>query len=151
MMSTADSQLLVASSSLIEDVYVRLYRPHTSPSRLVLLSRVATVIIASVAFVLALSAMRGGHVIDTMVAYAWTGLGASFGPPLVFSLWWRRTTWAGVLAGMLGGMTATVVWQNSPALQAMLDIKAAPVLISAALVFLVSLLTPPTSSQSRSG
>jgi sodium/proline symporter len=150
MMSTADSQLLVASSSLIEDVYVRLLRPNTSPSRLVLLSRVATVIIAAIAFVLALSAMQGLRVIDTMVSYAWTGLGSSFGPPLVFSLWWRRTTWAGVLAGMLGGMTATVVWQNSAALQSLLDLKAAAVLTSAALVFVVSLLTQPTSSESPS-
>jgi sodium/proline symporter len=150
MMSTADSQLLVATSSLIEDIYVRLLRPRTPPDRLVLLSRVATVIIAAVAFALALTAMKGWRVIDTMVAYAWTGLGASFGPPLVFALWWRRTTRAGVLSGMLGGMIATVVWQNTETLKAILDIKAAAVLISAALVFVVSLLTPPTSSPSRS-
>jgi len=143
MMSTADSQLLVASSTLIEDIYVRLLRPRTSPRQLVLLSRLATVLIAAIAFLLAFSALRGSALIDTMVAYAWTGLGASFGPPLVFALWWKRTTRQGALAGMLGGMTATIVWQNSAALGALLDIKAAAVLISAALVLVFSLLTAP--------
>lgn len=139
MMSSADSQLLVATSALVEDVYVRLFRPKTTPSRLVLLSRLATVLIAGVAFVLAIMALLGSELIDSMVAYAWTGLGASFGPPLVLSLWWRRTTWGGVLSGMVGGMIATVIWRNAPALNELLDIKAAAVLISTALVALVSL------------
>ena len=141
MMSTADSQLLVATSTLIEDVWVRICRPGTPDSRLVLLARVATIVIAAVALGLAIMALRGSSLIDNMVAYAWTGLGASFGPPLVFALWWRRTTFQGALAGMLGGMTATIIWKNSAGLNAALDIKAAAVLISAALVLVVSLLT----------
>jgi sodium/proline symporter len=139
MMSTADSQLLVATSSLIEDVYVRLLRPRAPAERLVLLSRLATVAIASVAFVLALMALRDDSLLYGTVVYAWTGLGASFGPPLVLALWWKRTTRNGVLAGMLAGMIATVVWQNSATLGALLDIKAAAVLISAAVVVVVSL------------
>jgi Na+/proline symporter len=106
------------------------------------------VLIAAVAFVLAYSALReqildpqSTSLIDAMVAYAWTGLGASFGPPLLLALWWRRTTRWGALAGMLGGMIATVVWKNSATLAALLDIKAAAVFISAALVILVSLAT----------
>ena len=141
MMSTADSQLLVATSTLVEDIYVRLLRPKSSPKRLVLLSRIATIFIAGIAFLLAYAALLGSALIDTMVAYAWTGLGASFGPPLVFSLWWSRTTREGVLAGMLGGMSATIIWQNVPALGRLLDIKAAAVLISAVLVLGISLLT----------
>ncbi len=138
IMSTADSQLLVATSTLIEDVYVKLLRPKTTHTRLVMLSRLATIGIAGVAFVMAL---KGEALIDTMVAYAWAGLGASFGPPLVFALWWKGTTRWGALAGMVGGAVATIVWQNSSALGRALDIKAAAVLISAALVFTVSLLT----------
>ncbi len=141
MMSTADSQLLVATSTLVEDIYVRLLRPRTSPERLVLLSRLATIFVAGVAFLLACSALLGKTLIDTMVAYAWTGLGASFGPPLIFALWWKRTTREGALAGMLGGMSATIIWQNMPTLDQLLDIKAAAVLISAGLVLGVSLLT----------
>jgi sodium/proline symporter len=139
MMSTADSQLLVATSTLIEDIYVRMFRPNTSPARLVMLSRLATLLLAAIAFILAISALLGSALIDGMVAYAWTGLGASFGPPLLLSLWWRRTTWAGALAGMVGGMIATVIWENSGLLQDILDIKAAAVLISAALVVIFSL------------
>ena len=83
--------------------------------------------------------MLRSSLIDQMVAYAWTGLGASFGPALLLALWWRGTTRSGVLAGMLGGTIATVLWKNSEALASLLDLKAAPVLISAALVVLVSL------------
>jgi sodium/proline symporter len=140
MMSTADSQLLVATSALVEDIYVRLLRPGTAAAKLVLLSRIATIAIAAVAFVLAVMALRDDSLLYGTVAYAWTGLGASFGPPLLLSLWWRRTTRWGVLAGMLGGMTASVVWQNSATLGEMLDIKAAAVLISAVVAVTVSLL-----------
>jgi len=149
MMSTADSQLLVATSTLVEDIYVRLMRPRTTPERLVLLSRIATVAIASVAFVLALVAHYGSTMIDSMVAYAWTGLGASFGPPLLFALWWRRTTWEGALAGMLGGMVATVAWKNSAYLTGLLDFKAGAVLFSAVLVVLVTLVTRPRGHRTQ--
>ena len=141
MMSTADSQLLVATSTLVEDLYVRLFRPKAPPGRLVLLSRIATVLIAGVALGLALMALRGSALIDSMVAYAWTGLGASFGPALILALWWKRTTFQGALAGMLGGMTATVAWKNSATLAGFLDIKAAAFLISLALVVAVSFAT----------
>jgi sodium/proline symporter len=151
MMSTADSQLLVASSTLVEDIYVRLLRRNEEPAKLVLISRLATVGIALVAFVLALNALRGdgsGSLIDKMVSYAWTGLGASFGPALVLALWWKRTSWQGVLAGMVVGMTSTLVWQNSTMLKEFLDIKAGCVLLSAFFVVTVSLLTTkPTSSK----
>jgi len=148
MMSSADSQLLVATSTLVEDIWVRLVRPGTPPRRLVLLSRLATLGIAGVATVFAFQALGGSRVIDAVVAYAWTGLGASFGPPLLYALWWRGTTREGVLAGMLGGMAATILWQNGPALvgvdlDALVDLKAAAVLISAALVPAVSFATWP--------
>jgi sodium/proline symporter len=146
MMSTADSQLLVATSTLIEDIYVRLLRPKTPAERLVLLSRIATIFIAAIAFLLALMALRDDTLLYGTVVYAWTGLGASFGPPLLLSLWWRRTSRWGVLAGMVSGMVATVIWQNSETLGNILDIKAAAVLISAAVVIAVSLLRPMPSS-----
>ena len=147
MMSTADSQLLVATSALIEDIYVRLFRPGTKPSRLVMLSRLATIVVAGVALALALLSKEGGIIYQT-VTYAWTGLGASFGPPLLLGLWWRGTTRWGALAGMLGGMTATIIWKNSHWIkegldlnQDYLDMKAAAFLISLLLVIVVSLST----------
>ena len=142
MMSTADSQLLVAASTVVEDAYVRLLGRRSTPARLVLLSRVITFAIAGVALGLALTQSGSSGIINSTVAYAWTGLGASFGPPLVLALWWRGTTRQGALAGMLGGISATIVWKQVPALGQILDLKAAPVLISAALVLVVSALGP---------
>jgi sodium/proline symporter len=139
MMSSADSQLLVASSAVVEDICVRLLKIKASAARLVLLSRTATMIIAAIALYLAWSALNDPRIIDTTVSYAWTGLGASFGPPLLLALWWKRTSLAGVLCGMVGGMGATILWKNVDELGTVLDIKAAAVLISALLVVSVSL------------
>lgn len=131
------------AETLVEDIYVRLFRPKTTPGRLVLLSRLATILIAAIAFGPAVMALHGSALIDGMVAYAWNGLAASFGPPLLFSLWWRRTTWKGVLAGMVGGMVSTVIWLNSAALKELLDIKVACVIFSGALVVVLSLRDRP--------
>ena len=138
MMSTADSQLLVASATVVEDVYVKLFRPDTTPARLVVLSRVVTVVLTLVALVIA--HLFTEQIYGT-VEYAWTGLGASFGPALIAALWWRGTTRWGALAGIVGGLAGTIVWKNTPALMAFLDIKAGPTLLAAALVVIVSLLT----------
>jgi sodium/proline symporter len=145
MMSTADSQLLVATSTLIEDIYVRLLKPDAKPERLVLFSRIATLVIALIAFGLAWNALKDSALIDGMVAYAWTGLGSSFGPPLLLALWWKKTTRNGALAGMVAGMATTIVWKNSEALTALFDIKAAAVIVSALVVVLVSLAAPAKS------
>ena len=150
MMSSADSQLLVASSTLIEDIYVRLLGGGKKPQRLVFYSRLATIAVGSIALSLAFYGIRtGSSLIDSTVSYAWTGLGASFGPPLIFALWWKGTTRNGALAGMLGGILSTVAWKHVAVLQDLLDIKAAAVLISALLVWIVSLLTQKSSSREK--
>jgi len=138
MMSTADSQLLVASSAVVEDFYVRLFRPDAPPKSLVPMSRVVTVLLTLAALALAFSLSDG---IYKSVEYAWTGLGSSFGPPLVLALWWRGATRQGALAGMIGGLVSTVAWKNSTMLQGLLDLKAGPVMVSALLVIAVSLAT----------
>jgi Na+/proline symporter len=140
MMSTADSQLIVVTSSLVEDVYVKLLRPKSSPRNLVLLSRLATLLASAVALLLAFGSK---DLIFDMVAYAWSGLGSSFGPPLVLSLRWKRTTAWGVLAGMLAGTVGNIVWKNVSALGDRLDLKLATFVISFAFTVIVSLLTSP--------
>ena len=140
MMSTADSQLIVVTSSLVEDVYVKLLRPHATPTHLVLLSRLATVLASAVALILAFG---NRDLIFDMVAYAWSGLGSSFGPPLLLSLRWRRTTAYGVLAGMLSGTVSNILWKNIDALGAALDLKLATFIISLVFTVLVSLATAP--------
>jgi sodium/proline symporter len=139
MMSTADSQLLVAASALVEDVYAKLLGRRAEPSRLVLLSRAATVAIAGVALLLA---FVNQQLIFDWVAYAWAGLGSSFGPPLLLALRWKRMTKAGALAGMLGGMASTILWQNVTALNEVLDLKLASFLVSLGLCLAVSLARP---------
>ncbi len=114
MMSTADSQLLVATSALAEDLYHRAIRRAASPSTVVAISRVATVGLGVFAFLLA---WRTEQIIYWFVLYAWAGLGASFGPPLLLSLWWRRTTKLGVATSMVVGTTTVIVWYNIPALK----------------------------------
>jgi len=133
MMSTADSQLIIVTSSIVEDVWVKLLRARSSPKTLVMLSRLATILVAAVALVLA---FRNQEMIFDLVSYAWSGLGASFGPPLLLSLRWKKTTAAGAIAGMLAGTISNVVWKNTPLLNEALDLKLASFAIS--LVFTVS-------------
>lgn len=138
MMSSADSQLLVVTSSLIEDIYVRLFRPESDPKILILLSRIATIVVSFVALILAFT---NEDLIFDMVSYAWAGLGASFGPPLLLSLRWKKTTAAGVMAGMLAGTISNIIWKNTPVLENAIDLKLASFVISLFFTVAVSLMT----------
>ena len=117
MMSTADSQLLVTTSAISEDIYHQMIRKNAPQAKLVLLSRMAAVVVGIVAFVLALTAEA---LVYDLVLYAWAGLGASFGPGLLLTLWWKRTTKEGVWAGMVVGMITSIVWYNVSALHNLL-------------------------------
>ncbi len=110
MMSTADSQLLVTTSAVAEDVYHQSMNPEADQRRLVLISRIATIIIG----LLAIGLARLPRSIFDKVLFAWGGLGAAFGPALVLTLWWPRTTRNGVLAGMLAGFSTVIIWDNIP-------------------------------------
>ncbi|MCC5888173.1 MAG: sodium/proline symporter PutP [Gammaproteobacteria bacterium] len=107
VMSTIDSQLLVASTCLAEDVYKPWLRPEASSTELVTVGRFAVVAVAVLALLLA--ADPDNRVL-TLVSHAWAGLGASFGPVLLLALHWPRLTAAGALAGMLTGGITVVVW-----------------------------------------
>lgn len=109
VMSTADSQLLVASSAFTEDFYRALLRRDAGERELVLTGRLAVLGVALVAFVLAMD--PGSKVLD-LVAYAWAGFGAAFGPPLLLALYWRRMTRSGALAGIIAGGLTVVVWKQ---------------------------------------
>ena len=116
MMSTADSQLLTVTSSVIEDFYHKtLSRRTIEPAQLLKAGRAITVLIGMLALAIALSSTER---IYHLVSYAWGGLGASFGPALLLALWWRGTRPAGILAGMLSGSVVTFVWTNHEHLDA---------------------------------
>ncbi|HWM36724.1 MAG TPA: sodium/proline symporter PutP [Streptomyces sp.] len=106
--STVDSQLLVSATSLTEDLYRAFLNRGASDALLLLIGRLSVLAVAVVAYVIALS---GGAVLD-IVAYAWAGFGAAFGPVIVLSLFWPRMTAAGAKAGMLTGALTVLLWDK---------------------------------------
>lgn len=106
--STADSQLLVTATSITEDFFRAFLSRRASDATLVAVAHTAVISVALVAYVIALS---GGAVLD-IVAYAWAGFGAAFGPVLVLSLYWPRMTKAGAMAGIVTGAFTVVLWKH---------------------------------------
>ncbi|MCG8309533.1 MAG: sodium/proline symporter [Cytophagales bacterium] len=119
MMSTADSQLLVITSSVIEDIYHKtLGKEEVTEKRLLYLSRVITIIVGIFGFIISVTSQ---DLVFALVSYAWAGLGSSFGPTLLMTLWWKRTTAKGVMAGMITGTLVTIVWSSFSELDAFLS------------------------------
>ncbi|MBN0048452.1 sodium/proline symporter PutP [Streptomyces actuosus] len=108
IMSTADSQLLVSSVALTEDFYRALFNRRASDKALVWVGRGAVVVVIVVAFVIALRADG----LLSIVAYAWAGFGAAFGPVVLLSLYWPRMTWAGAMAGIVSGAATVLLWKR---------------------------------------
>lgn len=108
IMSTVSSQLIVCSSAFVEDLY-RIVRKDASPRNLVVLGRVAVLAVAVIATVLALDP---ADTILNLVAFAWAGFGASFGPAILLSLFWRRLTNWGALVGMVTGAVTVFLWSE---------------------------------------
>lgn len=109
IMSTASSQLLVAASAFAQDFYKTLIRKDATQTELVWISRASVLIIASIAVYLGFN--PNSFILD-MVAYAWAGFGAAFGPALLMSLFWKRTTRIGVIAGIIVGGVTIIAWKN---------------------------------------
>jgi sodium/proline symporter len=144
MMSTADSQLLVSTSAVSRDVYQQMMKKDAPERRLVLISRVATLIIGAVAFFLALSAES---LVYWLVLYAWAGLGASFGPALLTTLWWKKVTKQGVLSGMIVGTITVLIWYNVPVLKNSMYELIPSFFLSLFSIIIVSLLTQKSNSR----
>jgi sodium/proline symporter len=108
VMSTADSQLIVSSTALTEDFYRAFLNKDASDMTLVWVGRLTVVGVAVVAYVLAL---QGGAVLD-IVAYAWAGFGAAFGPVVILSLFWPKMTKTGAYAGIIGGAATVLLWER---------------------------------------
>ncbi len=109
IMSTIDSQLLVSSSALTEDFYQKAIRKNAAERETVLVGRICVIIISMMSLILAL---RPSDTILNIVAYAWGGLGAAFGPLVLFALFSRKTTWQSALAGMVTGTVVLVLWKQ---------------------------------------
>ena len=111
-MSTADSQLLVASSAFSQDIFKGLIKKDATTKEVLNISRLAVFIIAAIAFVLSLDENSS---IFGLVSYAWAGFGATFGPLILLSLFWRGCTAKGAIAGLITGGVTVVAWHNIPA------------------------------------
>ncbi|MFP8965723.1 sodium/proline symporter PutP [Pokkaliibacter sp. CJK22405] len=109
IMSTADSQLLASASIIAEDVYRPFVRPKASAKELILVGRLSVAVLAFFAVLLALNSETS---VLQLVAYAWAGFGAAFGPTVLLSLYWRRMTRSGALSGILVGGITVVIWKH---------------------------------------
>ena len=106
IMSTVSSQLIVSSSAFVEDLY-KLAGRRSSERSLLMLGRACVLAVALIAALLALN--PGGTILE-LVAFAWAGFGASFGPAVLLSLFWRRLSSWGALAGMVAGAATVFLW-----------------------------------------
>lgn len=111
IMSTMSSQMLVVSTSLIEDLYLIFAKKKPRQEVLINLSRTAVVAIAVIAAVLAINPSDS---ILGLVGFAWAGFGSAFGPLVLLSLYWKRLNSTGAIAGMITGAVVAIGWGMSP-------------------------------------
>lgn len=138
IMSTADSQLLVTSSAVTNDMF-KLFKKNASEKTLMWVSRITVIVVAVIAYVIALdenSSVMG------LVSYAWAGLGAAFGPAMLLSLFWKKMTMPGAVAGIIAGGVSVVLWESIPVLSGTGIYSLAPAFVIALVaVIVVSLCT----------
>ncbi len=138
MMSTADSQLLVISSSIIEDFYHQTLGKEVTDKFMLMASRLITVVIGLVGLLIAITSDK---LIFSMVSYAWAGLGSSFGPLLLLMLKWKKVTWQGAIGGLITGFMVTVIWSEITFLDEIISVRFVSFVMSFLVVWLVSLIT----------
>lgn len=108
--STADSQLLVASSSFTADLYKPFFRKKATEKETLFVGRVLVLVLSLIAFVIANSKGSGAQAIMDMVENAWGAFGASFGPTILLSLFWKRFNYQGAVAGVISGFVINLGW-----------------------------------------
>jgi len=109
-MSTADSQLLVASSSFTSDIYKPILRKNASEKEILWVGRGVVLVVAIIAYFIASSKAEGAQTIMNLVENAWAGFGSAFGPTIILSLFWKRFTYRGAVAGVVNGAVVDVMW-----------------------------------------
>ncbi len=106
--SSSDSYLLIAASAFAKNVFQGVIRKKASDKQVMWVSRITLLVIAIIAAIIALDQ---DSVIFKVVSFAWAGFGATFGPIMLFSLFWKRTTRAGAIAGMVSGAGMVFLWK----------------------------------------
>ncbi len=145
--SSSDSYLLIASSAMAKNIYQGIFKKNASDKQVMTMTRITLLAIALIAMVIA---WDKDSVIFTIVSFAWAGFGATFGPLMLFSLFWKRTNRAGAIAGMVSGAVMVFVWKLAVRpLGGVLNIyELLPAfIISSIFIVVVSLLTAPPSKE----
>jgi sodium/proline symporter len=109
MMSTASSQLMVVSSSMTEDFYFHLSKKQIPEKRMLFLNKILTLFVGFIGFLLAITMQ---DTVYGLVSYAWSGIGASFGPAIVLLVFWNKLSRAGVYASLITGTLSAVIWKT---------------------------------------
>ena len=147
VMSTADSQLLAASSAVSSDLLGNILKKKADKKESMVADRVTLLLIAVVAVIIA---RNPDSSVFNIVSFAWAGFGAVFGPVVLFALFWKRTNWQGALAGMISGGVMVFVWKFliRPMGGALGIYELLPAfLLGLAVNVIVSLLTPAPSRE----
>ena len=141
IMSTISSQLLVSSTSLIEDIFKVVKKNHPSQNVMINLSRTAVIVVSVVAGLLAVN--PNNSILD-LVGFAWAGFGSAFGPAVLFMLYWKRLNVQGTLAGMIAGAVVCGVWGNTGLKDVVYEMV--PGVIAATVItYVVTIMTKPPS------
>ena len=141
-MSSASSYLLITGSSVAENIYRAILKKDATDNEVLIVSRITLAVVLLFGCWIA---WDENSVIFAVVSYAWAGLGASFGPLMLFSLYWRRTTKQGAIAGMIAGAAMVLIWHNliKPVGGIFGIYELLPAFLCSCLaIFVVSLLTP---------
>ncbi len=145
--SSSDSYLLIAASAFAKNIYQGIAKKNATDKQVMTMSRLALLAIAIIA---AFIALDENSIIFTIVSFAWAGFGATFGPLMLFSLFWKRTNQAGAIAGMVGGAAMVFIWKLviSKLGGAFAIYELLPAFIfSAICIVVVSLITAPPSKE----
>lgn len=106
--SSSDSYLLIAASAFAKNIFQGLCKKNATDKQVMLVSRITLLVLALIGIVIALDE---NSVIFQIVSFAWAGFGATFGPLMLFSLFWKRTNKAGAIAGMVSGAGMVFLWK----------------------------------------
>ncbi len=142
IMSTSSAQLLVTASSISQDLYKTVIRTSASDKEVLMVSRITVLLVAIIALGLALNP---DSYILTMVAYAWAGFGAAFGPAVLISLFWRRMTRLGCIAGIVVGGLTVLIWKQFEWFSLYEIVPG--FILSCVAIYIVSLLDTPPSKE----
>ncbi len=145
--SSSDSYLLIAASSVSKNIFQGIIKKNATDKQVMWVSRITLLVIAIMA---AIFALDENSIIFEIVSFAWAGFGATFGPLMLFSLFWKRTTRWGAVAGMIGGAGMVFLWKlviaQAGGIFAIYELLPA-FIFSSILIVVVSLLTEKPSKE----